>query len=248
MKKLIVVLTLLSTVFTMAVFAQNMTATVLTVVGKVEKQSGDSWTPLSVGDKLTSGSLISTGFKSSATIKFDGSVLELAPLSRLTLSQLAEQDGSRDSSVYLDAGKINANIKSSDNKRVHFTVNTPVATASVRGTAGEVDVFGCVKSTESVWAVQAVNSKGETVGNVVPVSKGMVTQVTESGTVENAVSTTMSTNSGSTTLFESVAADSSDFVATTSFASDTIKSEAVSAAPTKSTPTTATLNVSITLE
>jgi len=247
MKKLIVVLTLLSTLFAMS-FAQGMTATVLTVVGKVERQSGDSWIPLSVGDKLTTGSLVSTGFKSSATIKFDGSVLELAPLSRLTLSQLAEQEGSRDSSVYLDAGKINANIKSSDNKRVNFTVNTPVATASVRGTAGEVDVFGSVKSTESVWSVQAVNSKGEAVGNVVPVSKGMVTQVTETGTVENTVSKTLSSSSASTVLFEAVAADSSDFVATTSFASDSIKAEADTGSSASSAPATGTLSISITIE
>lgn len=247
MKKLIVVLSLLSTLFATS-FAQGMTATVLTVVGKVERQSGDSWIPLSVGDKLTTGSLVSTGFKSSATIKFDGSVLELAPLSRLTLSQLAEQEGSRDSSVYLDAGKINANIKSSDNKRVNFRVNTPVATASVRGTAGEIDVFGSVKSTESVWSVQAVNSKGETVGNVVPVSKGMTTQVTETGTVENTVSKTLSSSSASTVLFEAVAADSSDFVATTSFVSDSIKAEADTGSTAPSAPATGTLSISITIE
>ena len=209
-----------------SVFAQSMKATVVSVTGKVEKLAGSDWVALNVGDSLDAGTMISTGFKSSATVKFDGSVLTLSPLSRLTLSQFVEQEGSRDSQVYLDAGKIQANIKSTDNKRVNFTVNSPVATASVRGTAGEVDVLGNIRSTESVWSVQAVNSDGEAKGKVVPVSQGMSTQVSEEGTVSSTVATTLSDNAGNANLFASVESDSSDFVASANFASDSMKSAA----------------------
>lgn len=225
MKKSIISMLVLILMAT-SVFAQNMKATVISVNGKVERLAGSNWTPLQEGDVLDSGTMISTGFKSSATIKFDGSVLTLSPLSRLTLSQFVEQEGSRDSQVYLDAGKVSANIKSTDNKRVNFTVNSPVATASVRGTAGEVDVLGNIRSTESVWSVQALSTNGNAVGKVIPVSQGMTTQINENGFVSSAVSVTLSDNAGNTTLFDSVADYSSDFVASANFASDAMKNSA----------------------
>jgi hypothetical protein len=48
--------------------------------------------------------LISTGFRSSATLKFEGSVISVAALSRLTISELLENENSRDTSIFLDAG------------------------------------------------------------------------------------------------------------------------------------------------
>ncbi|MCR4789507.1 MAG: FecR domain-containing protein [Treponemataceae bacterium] len=244
MKKLICAFLILALAFT-AVFAQNMKASVVSVTGKVERQIGEDWIPLNVGDSLEAGTLISTGFKSNATIKFDGSVLDLAPLSRLTLSQLIEQEGSRDSSVYLDAGKIKANIKSSDNKRVNFTVNSPVATASVRGTAGEVDVLGNVKSTESVWSVASVDKNGN-VSKKVPVSKGMNTKVSTDGTVHSPVTATVQSNTGASALMVSASSTDSEFVANT-FASDAVKSNA-DTTPSGGPTETASLTVTISIE
>ena len=83
-KKLFLCFTLV--LFASLIFAQSRTVQVVSVVGKVEKQEGGLWVPISAGEVLSKGTLISTGFRSSATLKFEGSVISVAALSRLTIS------------------------------------------------------------------------------------------------------------------------------------------------------------------
>ncbi|NLM00460.1 MAG: hypothetical protein GX220_03275 [Treponema sp.] len=109
-------------------------ATVVSVSGKVEIQDGETWKPLTKGASIKKGAVISTGFKSEAIFKIGNSNVTMKPLSRLTLEQLADLNGNHKSQVYLDCGSIKANVKAAENKKVGFTVKSPVATASVRGT------------------------------------------------------------------------------------------------------------------
>jgi len=112
---------------------------VVTVTGKVEIQSGSGvWKPLKSGDSLESGSMISTGFKSEATIKLGASILTVRPLTRMTLTQLVEKEDTVDTELYLEVGNVKAEVNSLNNKKNGFTVKSPVATASVRGTTLEV--------------------------------------------------------------------------------------------------------------
>ncbi len=112
--------------------------TVVSVLGKVELQTDNGWKPLNSGDTVDSGLIISTGFRSQAIIQVAGSTITVRQLTRLTLEQLTETDTSHNSSLYLDLGSIKADVKKAEDKRVGFTVNTPVATASVRGTVFEM--------------------------------------------------------------------------------------------------------------
>lgn len=111
---------------------------VVSVEGKVEQQvSNGSWKPLKKGDSIASGTMISTGFRSNATIKLGSSILTIRPLTRMTLVELAEKEEVVDTELFIEIGTVRAEVNSHNNKRNGFTVKSPVATASVRGTVFE---------------------------------------------------------------------------------------------------------------
>ncbi len=112
-----------------------LTGDIVAVSGKVEFREGQgAWKPLKAGDKLQPGAMISTGFKSETTIRLGASVLTVKPLTRMTLSQLVEREDTVDTELYLEVGNVRAEVKSLNNKKNGFTVKSPIATASVRGT------------------------------------------------------------------------------------------------------------------
>lgn len=169
MKRVVVSLFLLSLVF--STFALD--GVVIDVLGKVEKQSGNSWVELKKGDVLVPGDIISTGFKSEAVISIGESKITVRALTRMTIEQLYEKNQNHVSSVYLDVGSVSADVKPVENKRVGFTVKTPAVTASVRGTAGTVYAYGKVEGIRGKWGVSAPQPKlvnyarGETTDEVV---------------------------------------------------------------------------------
>ena len=134
MKKTFKLLLALALAFVAANSALALEATVVSTSGKVEIQRGNSWVPLNKGDVVYGGAVISTGFKSSAELNIQGSKVQLGPLTRITIEKLVSTSTKNESSIYLDSGKIDANVNKADGKRTGFKVSTPVATASVRGT------------------------------------------------------------------------------------------------------------------
>jgi len=112
---------------------------VVTVSGKVEYQDTSGiWKPLKGGDKVASGTVISTGFKSEAIVKLGASILTIKPLTRMTLTQLVEKEDTVNTELYLEVGNVKAEVNSLNSKKNGFTVKSPVATASVRGTVFEL--------------------------------------------------------------------------------------------------------------
>lgn len=216
-KKLFLCLTLI--LFATLCFAQSRNIQVVSAVGKVEKQQDGLWVPVQVGEVLSKGTLISTGFRSSATLKFEGSVISVSALSRLTIAELLENENSRDTSVFLDAGKIKADIKTSDNKRVSFTVRTPIATASVKGTAGLVSALGDVVSYENVWATTVVNPDGTESTKQIPVSQGMHLSLSANVGSDSPVTLTLASDTGVSPLLQNVSEIENEFKGI-SFASD----------------------------
>ena len=128
---------------------------IVETIGKVEVQKAGAWVPAKAGDVLDAGSVISTGFKSEAVLSIGKSTIKVKALTRLTIEQLYENNGNHASSVYLDVGSISADIKAAEDKRVGFTVKNPSATASVRGTEGDVFADGRLIGKSGVWAVSA---------------------------------------------------------------------------------------------
>ena len=178
MKKICVFFVLL--VLFVPVFALD--ATVVSVLGKAEMQTVNGWELMKEGARIAEGTVISTGFKSQAVLAIGKSKITVQPLSRLTVQELSERPGKDVSKVYLDAGSIKADVKAAENKRVGFTVKSPVATASVRGTAGTIDAFGMLESTSGVWAV--IPREAENTGApAIEVVKGSGIAVAASGEV-----------------------------------------------------------------
>ena len=163
--------------------AFTLDAVVVSVLGKAEMQTAKGWQPMKEGSKLTAGTLVSTGFKSQAVLAIGKSTVTVQPLSRLTIEQLTERADSDVSKIYLDAGSIKADIKAAENKRVGFTVKSPVATASVRGTSGTIDSFGVLESTSGVWMVAPASENDGTVVQGVAVAKGSIITVGSDGRV-----------------------------------------------------------------
>lgn len=127
-------------------------AIVLHTEGKVEVQKAGAWVALKAGDSVPKGAVISTGFKSSAVIKFQESSFTLDALTRITVEQLAVTSKTDESKLYLSTGKVKFDIKTSENKRAGFQVRSPVATASVRGTQGEFCADGRLTTTRGMVA------------------------------------------------------------------------------------------------
>ncbi len=118
--------------FSGVVFAES--AEVISVKGKVEVGRNDQWIALNAGDKVAEAETISTGFQSEVKIKYKDSILQLGALSRITLSKLASSSSKDVVDIYLNTGAVRSKVNHTATKKVSYTVNSSVATASVRGT------------------------------------------------------------------------------------------------------------------
>ncbi|GHU06979.1 hypothetical protein FACS1894151_00610 [Spirochaetia bacterium] len=117
------------------------TAVIREFSGTVEiKAPGASeWTPAAVGQRLENATMISTGFRSTAQIGLGNSVLTVRALTRLTLEEIRQQEGNEQVNINLQTGRVRADVAPPAGGRTDFTVRSPSATASVRGTSFEFD-------------------------------------------------------------------------------------------------------------
>jgi hypothetical protein len=83
--------------------------------------------------------VVSTGFKSTARIGLGNSILTVRPLTRLTLEELAQRGNDEEAGLYLETGRIRAEVTPPSGGKTDFTVRSPSVTASVRGTVFEFD-------------------------------------------------------------------------------------------------------------
>lgn len=109
-------------------------AEIISVKGKVEVSRHDAWVALNAGDKVNENEMISTGFQSEAKVKYKDSVMQIGALSRITLSKLASSESKDVVDVYLNTGAVRSKVNHTSDKKVSYTVRSPVAVASVRGT------------------------------------------------------------------------------------------------------------------
>lgn len=123
-----------------SLWAADLTATVTKITGKAQIQKGSEWLPLAVGQVLVAGNTISTGFRSELLLKIGPSTVTIKALSRLTLKDLTQSGSEVTTDMYLKVGKIDAEVNKSETVTSQkFSVSSPVATASVRGTAFSFD-------------------------------------------------------------------------------------------------------------
>lgn len=111
--------------------------------GKVETRppGGAAWSAVSAGQSIDVGATISTGFNSTAVIDLNNSFLEVEPLTRMTVEDLLQEEGTVTTKVFLKVGKVKATVESAEGLTHDFTLRNPTMTASVRGTELVVEEF-----------------------------------------------------------------------------------------------------------
>jgi len=132
---------LLLLLVTVLAFAQNSGAYIREMSGTVELKLPNSanWVPAKVGDRIGETTIISTGFKSSAVLSVGNSTLIVRALTRLSLETLINQNETETVNIGLSTGRIRADVKPPAGSKTSFSVQSPAATASVRGTVFDMN-------------------------------------------------------------------------------------------------------------
>ena len=132
---------MLTVVFAAGVFAQNGVIRDLTGDVELKPIGASAFTAASVGDEINMNTIISTGFRSTAVVAIGSSVITVRPLTRLSLAEIQSADNTENVNVNLQAGRVRVDVSPPAGTRTNFTVQSPSATASVRGTSFEFDTI-----------------------------------------------------------------------------------------------------------
>ena len=136
-----VVVTLLLLAVLLQVHSQD-TAVISDLSGKVEIMTpGGGWVAATKGLEVPTGATISTGFGASAMLDLGSSEIQVKQLTRLTLEELLEQQGTVTTNVFLRVGKVRATVKTGEGLSHDFRLRSPVSTAAVKGTELSYDGF-----------------------------------------------------------------------------------------------------------
>jgi len=125
----------------LVLYAQNPEAYIREMTGTVElKLPGTAdWIPAKVGDRIGESTIISTGFRSSAVLAVGNSTLVVRALTRLDLKALVNQNETETVNIGLSTGRMRADVNPPAGSITNFSVQTPSATASVRGTVFDMN-------------------------------------------------------------------------------------------------------------
>lgn len=232
--------------------AQNK-AEVISFTGKAEYQTDQGWLPITVGITLDQGTIISTGFKSSVVLAIGDSRFTVAALSRITIDKLTESDNNYDTEMNISTGKLKMDVKAKPGKSTSFTVRSPTATASVRGTSGVMDVTGTLESLTGVWEMSSRRSDSKPI-YVRGTQSADISDFETTNPQQTAAKNSSMTNTSTVSLAaaEAVTPPSGSPTAPANVISpDTtsgpISSVPTSSGPTSSGPTTGTIIVNIDL-
>jgi len=148
-------------------------ATVIFTKGTVSKNAE----PLKRDDKVYLNELVKTGRDGFASLQFaSGSVINLQPLTHAKLEKLncLETDDSCLIMLHSAQGEVSSDVQRRDGQPTEFTINTPYASAAVRGTVFEINAV----STDILLGV----TEGEVVlesgaDNSLPMEQGFGTVV-----------------------------------------------------------------------
>jgi len=125
---------------------QQNQAVIREMAGTVELKlaNSDVWEAASKGQIIALDTVISTGFRSTAVIALGDSLITLRPLTRLTLLELSENQGSEKVDLNLQTGRVKAEVKTQEAGNTEFIIRSPNSTSSVRGTIFEFDTLSLV--------------------------------------------------------------------------------------------------------
>lgn len=151
---LIICITLLA----VPAFSQ-MRAEFTDITGKVEIRNGTAWETATVGMVIDENTTISTGFNSRATLQLGESTVQVDQLTRMVFEEIAESQESVSTSLYLNVGRVSAEVRSTDDRSQDFRVRSPLSTAAVRGTKFSFDGERIVVNEGVVAFVNRLNQQ-----------------------------------------------------------------------------------------
>jgi hypothetical protein len=116
-------------------FAQNGVIKEITGTVELKPAGASAFAPAVDGTQVKADTVISTGFKSTAIVEVGSAVIAVRPLTRLTLTEISASQGTETINVNLQAGRVRVDVKPPAGTKTSFSVSSPSATASVRGTS-----------------------------------------------------------------------------------------------------------------
>jgi len=159
-------------------FCQNGIIREITGEVELKKPGASSFVPASAGDAVSSNTVVSTGFKSAAVIAIGSSVITVRPLTRLSLAEIQAAENAESANVKLQTGRVRVEVKPPAGTKTNLNVQSPSATASVRGTAFEMD-------TQNLIGIEGKVILSGTHGAGVMVTGGNASSANIDGTVSN---------------------------------------------------------------
>jgi hypothetical protein len=133
------VIAVLFAIFTVPAHAQNGVIKELAGTVELKPAGAAAFIAAKAGDEIAPNTIVSTGFRSSATIVVGSAVIIVRPLTRLTLTEITTMQKTETINVHLSAGRVRVDVSPPAGTRANFKVQSPTATASVRGTGFELD-------------------------------------------------------------------------------------------------------------
>jgi hypothetical protein len=135
------VLTFLFFCAALGVFAQSSFGVIQEMIGTVEIKlpGAGSFTTAKPGDSLSQDTIISTGFRSFASIAIGHSLITLRPLTCMTLTAIQSSTNVENLNVSLQAGRVRVDVKPPAGVNASMSITSNIALASVRGTSFEFD-------------------------------------------------------------------------------------------------------------
>lgn len=139
---------------------------IVSIEGSVRVSDGGAFSAAEVGQSLSTGAVISTGFSGRAVIRFADAEVVVEPVSFVELSTLIEEAGVRTTRIDLPVGRVQARVAAQESLTADFGVIGPVSTATVKGTdfaydgvrlsviEGDVAIENLLGQTHSVRAGQ----------------------------------------------------------------------------------------------
>jgi len=133
MRKIIMGLFLMGISF--CVFAQNGVIRESSGTVEVKKAGAAGYVPAKAGDTVSQDTVIYTGLRSTALVEVGSTVIAVRPLTRLTLTEIRASVGEETLNMSLQAGRVRVDVNPPAGSRATMSINSPIATASVRGTS-----------------------------------------------------------------------------------------------------------------
>ena len=147
------------------------------ITTNIEADTGDGFVEASEGEELVVGDRVKTDSTGFGEVTYhDGSWMRVESEATLTIEELADSDERRVVSTSIDTGEAWNRVAELVGAEDEFVVDTPVATAAVRGTAFSIECDGGTACTFSVVEGEVLVTPGT--GDPVPLTAGQSLTVT----------------------------------------------------------------------